>query len=61
MCVFGGGVWVVVSILWNSPPKHHTIPAEVAQNDSEAFFKIKCDSTFPAENVLNISDYLLRI
>ena len=27
---------VVVSIVWKLPPKHHTIPAEVPPNDSEA-------------------------
>ena len=29
---------VVVSIVWNIPQKHHTIPAEVLPNDSEALF-----------------------
>ena len=29
---------VVVSVVWNIPQKHHTIPAEVLPNDSEALF-----------------------
>ena len=31
---------VVVSVVWNIPQKHHTIPAEVLPNDSEALFQI---------------------
>ena len=31
---------IVVSIVWNIPQKHHTIPAEVLPNDSEALFMI---------------------